>query len=392
MGSTGLGPTFIVGTSHTIAVAAMTPLIPLYAAAAGASAAAVGIIVGSSAALPLLLGVWAGAGTDTLGPRRMVQIAALIHAGSAAMIAAAHSLPLIAAGAALAGLATNMMVIACQTSVGHLSPPSDRDRHYGVFAFWMSLGQLLGPLIGGFLADSYSLRVAFYACAAIATTPLLFALRLARPPRRSTGHTPHGLLRARDVYRSAWALTQRPDLRFILWISFLIIVGWSIKTSFLPLYLQSAGLPKSQIGLIYSFMGVGAMIIRPLLGWLAGRFGRRRVLLGAVMLGTVTVGGIPLLTRFWPLAVVAGASGIAWGVTQPLTMSLMAGAVDLRERGLALSLRISSNRLGEVVSPIVFGVLVMWTGISGAFLAAAAALVGSIAVIGRPGRRGTFQR
>ncbi|OFX28384.1 MAG: hypothetical protein A2Z07_12645 [Armatimonadetes bacterium RBG_16_67_12] len=47
---------------------------------------------------------------------------------------------------------------------------------------------------------------------------------------------------------------------------------------------------------------------------------------------------------------------------------LLAGSIELHERGLALSLRITSNRLGEVVSPIVLGALVTWTGIGGAFL------------------------
>lgn len=373
-----------------VAATAMTPLIPLYASAVGASAAQVGLVVASSAALPLLLGVWAGAGTDTLGPRRMAQIGALIHAAGAAIIGMAPGLPLIVAGAALAGLANNMMVIACQTSVGHLSPAAARDRNYGVFAFWMSLGQLFGPLGAGFLADAYSLRVAFLACAAAALSPLVFASWLARPSSHTSSGNAQNLLRAHEVYRAAWGLARRAHLRFILWISFLIVFGWSIKTSFLPLYLQAVGLPKSQIGLIFSFMGAGSMVIRPLLGWLAARFGRRTVLLGAVALGATAIGCIPLLEHFGPLAAVALAGGIAWGITQPLTMSLMAGAVELRERGLALSLRISSNRLGEVVSPIVFGVLVTWTGIGGAFVTAAAALAVSLAVIGRPTKQASF--
>ena len=309
--SRGLWPTFAVGTGHMIAATAMTPLIPLYAVARGASPTLVGVVAASSALLPLISGVWVGASTDVLGIRRMVQIAAIIHGASALLIGAASTIPLIIAGAAIAGLANNMMVIAAQTSVGHLSHARYRDRNYGLFAFWMSVGQMLGPLTSGFLAESYTIRVAFYGCAVIATSPLLFAFRIARPQRRPAPGEPGRLVRANDVYRSAWGLLKRRDLRFILWIAFLIIFAWSIKSSFLPLYLQSVGMPKAEIGLIFSFMGGGAMIVRPFIGTLAGRFGRRGVLLGAVMLGAAAIGTIPLLRQFWPLATVAVAGGIA---------------------------------------------------------------------------------
>jgi MFS family permease len=385
-----LWPTYTIAAAHGTASAAMTPLVPLWASANGASPAMVGVVAGASAVLPLILGVWAGASTDVLGVRRMVQVAAVVHALSAVLIGAASSVSLIILGAAIAGMAVNIMVIAAQTSVAHLGRPAQRDRNYGLFAFWMSVGQLLGPLASGFIADAFSIPIAFFACALLAGSPFLWAFRIVRPAGQPEPDEPLRLLRAYDAYRAAWALTRRRDLRFILIIAFLIIFGWSIKASFLPLYLQSVGMPKAQIGLIFSLMGVGSMLVRPFLGALADRFGRSPVLLGAVLLGASVIAAIPLLRDFLPLAAVAVAGGLAWGITQPLTISLMAGSVTLRERGLALSLRITSNRLGEVASPLLFGVLVTWTSIGGAFLLAAGVLAVSVIVIGRSARSGAF--
>jgi MFS family permease len=379
----GLLPTYLAGAGHMIAGSAMTPLLPLYAVMLGASPAVIGVVAASSAVLPFLLGIWAGAGTDVLGARRMIQIGAGLHTASALVVASAPAIPLVVLGAATAGLATNVMVIAGQTSVAHQSAPEDWDKNYGVYAFWYSAGQVLGPLAGGFLADSYSIRAAFYACAAVAALPLLFASWIPRQATRAASNGAASVIWAREVHRSVWQLMKRRDLRFILSIAFLIIFAWSIKSSFLPLYLQAVGLPKAEIGLIYSCLGVGAMIIRPLIGALIGRFGRRRVLLSAVVLGAVAIGAIPFLRQFLPLAIVVLAGGVAWGITQPVTMSMMAGSVDVRERGLALSLRVTSNRLGEVVSPVVFGLLVTLTGLAGAFAVAALALGVGVVVIAR---------
>lgn len=373
-----------------MATTAVIPLIPLLATARGASPALVGAVAASTAVLPLLLGVWAGVGSDVFGARRMVQTGILLYAAGAVSIATAPTVSLIMAGAALWGLANNIVFIACQTSVAQASTPEHRDRNYGAFAFWQSVGQLLGPLGGGFLAERYSLPAAFYASAALGISAFLFASRISIAGSVSANDVSGRFFQAHAVYRAAWGLTRRGEVRFILWIAFLIIFAWSIKSSFFPLYLQAVGLPKSEIGLIFSCMGGGSMAIRPLLGALTDRFGRRPVLLGAAGLGMVAIGVVPLLREFWPLALAATAAGVAWGITQPLTMSLMAGNVQPHERGLALSLRISGNRLAEVVSPIAFGTLVTLTGLGGAFAVAAVALMVCLAVVGRDARSEVF--
>jgi len=373
-----LWPTFLVGTSHMVVAGAITPLIPLYVAARGGSPAMVGIVAASAAVLPLALGVWTGAGADALGPRRMSVAGALGLAASTTLIAAAPTLGILIVGTAIAGLANNVLILASQTSVAQVSRARDRDQNFGFFAFSVSIGQVLGPLVGGILADAFSIRSALYLCAASGLLPCLFALGL--PRGRSRRDPDEGVLRA---YRAAWSLARRPDLRFVLWIAFVIIFAWSIKSSFYPLYLQSVGLSKSSIGLVFSCLGAGSLVVRPLVGAAASRFGRKRVLLRAVMVATVAIGVIPFLTRFAPLAVAALITGMAWGFTQPLTMSLVAGSVGRSERGLALSVRMTSNRLAEVTSPILFATLVAVAGLRSAFFLSAVALAAGVWIIGR---------
>ncbi len=379
-----LWPVFLVGTSHMVVAAAMTPLIPLYAAARGASPTMVGVIASSAAVLPLLLAIWTGVGADIIGARRMAVAGGLVFAASVALIAGAPTLGLFVVGTAVAGLANNALILASQTSVAQISRSQHRDRNFGFFAFWISTGQLAGPLVGGFLADAFSIQRALYICAVFALAPSVFSLWL--PGKRSGApapeHAPRGL-GASGAYRAAWRLTKRPDLRFVLSIAFVIIFAWSVKSSFYPLYLQSVGLSKSAIGLIFSFLGAGSMVVRPLVGAAAARFGRKRVLLGAVLMATAAIASVPLLQSFWPLAVAAAATGMAFGFTQPLTMSLAAGTVQSFERGLALSLRMTSNRLAETCSPIIFGALVAWAGLGSAFFLSAAALAVGTWLIGR---------
>lgn len=375
-----LWPVFLVGTSHMVAAAAMTPLIPLLAVSRGASPAMVGVVAASGAVLPLFLGVWTGASADVVGARRLALGGGLLLSASVTLIAASSALWVLVVGAAVAGFANNVLILASQTSVAQASRTQHRDRNFGYFAFWLSVGQLVAPYLGGSVADAYSIRTALFGCAALTLVPASLALLL--PGARARARRDSGL-RLRGAYRAAWTLARRRDLRFLLSISFVIIFAWSIKSSFYPLYLQSVGLSKASIGLIFSLLGGGSMVVRPLVGAAAARFGRRRILLGAVLLANVAIGAIPFLRHFWPLAMAAIVTGMAWGFTQPLTMSLTAGRVDSHERGLALSLRMTSNRLAEVSSPMVFATLVSLAGLGSAFFMSAAALAAGLLVISR---------
>jgi MFS family permease len=376
-----LWPTFLVGTTHMVVAGAITPLIPLYVVARGGSPATVGAVAASAAVLPLALGIWTGAGADALGPRRLSAAGALGLAAATALIASAPGVGVIILGAAIAGLANNVLILSSQTSVAQVSRARDHDHNFGLFAFSVSIGQVLGPLVGGVLADALSTRAALYLCAAAALVPALLSLGL--PTARPRPERDEQTLRAERAYRAAWSLARRPDLRFILWVAFIIIFAWSIKSSFYPLYLQSVGLSKSSIGLVFACLGAGSLVVRPLVGLAAARFGRRRVLLRAVMVATVAIGLIPFMTRIAPLALAAVVTGMAWGFTQPLTMSLMASGVARGERGLALSLRMTSNRLAEVISPILFATLVAAAGLRSAFFFSAAALAVGVWIIGR---------
>jgi MFS family permease len=367
-----LGPIFLVGTGQTLAGGAMTPLIPLFAASLGGTPASVGVVAASAAVLPLMLGIWMGAAVDRFGPRITSIGGALGLSTAALLLGSARSVAWLIAGNAIVGLANMMLIVSIQTSVAQLSSPNDRDRNFGYFAFWVSIGHLIGPLLGGFLADQYSIRTAFFAAVGLSMLP--GALAFTMPTSlRPMDERENGISRAwsSGAYRSAWQLTRRRDLQFLLIVGFGILFSWSIKTSFYPLYLESVGLSKSSIGLIFSLFGAAQMVVRPAIGLTTRRFGRERPLIGMMSLAAVAMMATPFLHSLGTLAIAAAMTGLALGFTQPVTMSMMAGNVDAHLRGLALGLRMTVNRLAELVSPILFGALVGLSGLGSAFFLSA---------------------
>jgi MFS family permease len=85
----------------------------------------------------------------------------------------------------------------------------------------------------------------------------------------------------------------------------------------------------------------------------------------------------------WALAVLVVLLGLGLGVGQPLTMSWLAETAPAGLRGRAMSLRLTGNRLGQVVIPSAVGVVAAGVGAAGVLWATAAAL----ALVGAAARR-----
>ena len=99
---------------------------------------------------------------------------------------------------------------------------------------------------------------------------------------------------------------------------------------------------------------------------------------------TMAVAGVPVPA--WLLAVLVVLLGLGLGVGQPLTMSWLAEMAPAGLRGRAMSLRLTGNRLGQVVIPSAVGAVAAGVGAAGVLGATAAAL--AVATRGaRPGGR-----
>ena len=92
------------------------------------------------------------------------------------------------------------------------------------------------------------------------------------------------------------------------------------------------------------------------------------------------------------LYLLVGVIGLGLGAGQPLTMSWLAEATPPGLRGRAMSLRLTGNRLGQVLVPSVAGLLAAGAGAAGVLWLTAAALAGvgvasrGLATRGRPPR------
>jgi MFS family permease len=329
-----------------------------------------GALGASFAVVPLLLAVPSGQATDRFGERRVML------AGSVLMALSGLVLATVGGGAAGLFLGTVVLgtghlfcVVGQQAAVANSAPPGRFDSAFGYYTFAASLGQAIGPgliiVVGGKQAIPDT-GLIFLVAAAIGVLLIAAAIGLRMPARPAPSS-------AAEV-GGMGTLLRLPGLVRALLISCIVLAAVDITLVYLPALGADRGLAAGFIGALLTLRAITSMTSRLFLGRLVGLLGRRKLMIVTVGLSAASMAalGFPLP----PAAMVAIVAllGLGLGVGQPLTMAWLATAAPAGLRGRAMSLRLTGNRLGQVLIPSAVGAVAAGIGAAGVLWATAVAL------------------
>jgi MFS family permease len=345
-------------------------LVSLSALSAGATPFDVGILAALFAAFPLVLAVYAGKISDRVGVKRPI-------VGGAFMMALGILVPLAVPGlaglmlcATLIGLGHIFFHVSIHNLIGAFGGGEARTRNFATFSLGASVSAFLGPSATGFSIDGLGFAPTHILLAAISILPAAIVLVYPRfiPPLQHHAKA--------EESGGSLALLANPGLRRTLIMSGVTLTGIELFTFYFPVYGRSINLSASTIGLVMASYAVAAFIVRMGVHRAAQRIGEIGVLTASLFVAGATYMLVPLVTAAPLLAVVAFLLGLGLGCAQPLTILLTYNHAPAGRSGEALGMRLTVNKLTQIVVPIVFGGLgsafgllpVFWA--NGAFLLA----------------------
>jgi MFS family permease len=348
----------------------LRPTISYRALELDVSAAWLGALSASFALVPLVLAVPSGQAVDRYGERQvMLAGAGVVAASGLSFVFLGDSIQGLVLGSVLLGTGHLFLVVGQQATVANTVGPGRYDTAFGYYTFAASLGQALGPgliiLIGGdrLIPDTgrIFLAVTVLAVALLVCTLLLPTLRHAAAAGRATSGRVVDLLRI-------------PGLARALLTSCVVLAAVDITLIYLPALGEERGLKSGVIGLLLTVRAAASMATRLFLGRLSKLIGRRRLLVGSVVASAVSIAAVAIPMPVWALAIAVVALGVGLGVGQPLTMSWLAEVAPPGSRGRAMSLRLTGNRLGQVLVPSAVGLVAGGLGVAGVLWVTAAGL------------------
>lgn len=353
------------------------PLISLYGTELGADTFQIGLLTATYAFFPLVLAIPLGRLADRIGDRIPVVAGTLGITAGIGLPFVWDTLPSLYLSQAIVGVTQILMNISLQNIIGNAATKDNRDHYFSMFSMAVSIGGVLGPVAGGYMAERASFPFAFLVAACVGLMPIAISFFLPATVRgRGTGGAASG---------STLALLKMPVLRKALFSSALVLYSRDVFVAYFPLLGQQYGLSASQTGWIITAQGIAMMAIRLFLYRLTRTAGRNEVLLVSILTAGLSFLLVPLTESTVLLALIAAVMGAGLGCGQPLSMTTTYNASPRERTGEVLGLRLATNRLSQMIGPLFFGLLGSWAGLVSVFYVSGIFLVGG-AWAARPSR------
>lgn len=379
-----VGVQFVISSAFSI----IPPVIPLLVSSLGVHTQEdvriwSGVLIGVTPLSAALASPLWGRLTGRIDPRRILITACVAAAVcTAAMCLAAHPWQMLALRFAMGFFGGH--IVAGMAIVSNATPVERLGRALGWMATAQLAGGLLGPLVGGSIADTLgSLRAPFlvtgtaalFICAMVGWVPPQSPERRAARAGSATRITPPGAQSA-----------------LVSWVVVVLLAQCAIMCPLAIVSLHVRELVGDRpdlvtlAGLAFSVVGLSGLIAAPLIGRVSDAMGARRILL-------IIVPAAALLT-----APQAFAPSYGWFVAERFLAGLfLAGIIPVvnaalgrqlpdAERGRAYGFTSGATFLGASLGPMSGGWIGARFGLSSVFLFAAAILCLLVIWLARPMR------
>lgn len=357
----------------TMAFSMLSPIMPLFlpmlgVQSAGSVAIWAGILAGTSSFVAAFASPLWGRLADKRGRKLMLLRSSLAIGVFAALMGAATNVWQMFAARALMGIFAGFSSSAIALVASQV--PEER---LGFALGWLSTGQLVGslvgPLLGGTLADlTGSYRIPFYCTSVI----ILLSLGLVW----FTVHeqfTPASEERAkRSTFASLIAVARSPGLLALFFVLLMAQFGVRTVQPVVTLFVKELVGMRPDLatlsGVAFSITGVANVIAAPFLGNKSDVIGYRRVLLIGLLGAAVTTLPQAFTHSYWAFTVQRFAVGLFVGGILPTANALVGRLVPRAERGTVYGVTASAMFLGNSLGPLSGGAIAAAFGLRWVFL------------------------
>lgn len=340
-----------------VGVGIVIPLLPRYVATMGATGIWIGAIFSAFALSRVLFLPVFGTLSDSHGRRRLILIGLSAYSILSVLYLLAGTVLEITALRFFHGIASAMVLPIAIAYINDIAPVGGEGKFIGSFVSSIYLGMSLGPLIGGIIADIFTMNAVFLAMALFSLVALLTSILYLPdippgPVVKSSLRTVifHKSLRGPILYQLMYALANG---------SFMV---------FLPiLAIRNNGIPAAQIGMIILVSVLSTPAFQHFFSRFADQFVRYHLIaIGVGMIG-LSLLLVPVFHGFVPYLVAALIMGIGRGLSLPAMFALVTVAGREVGQGSASGMVNMSLAVGLIISPLLSGAVMDLSGISSVF-------------------------
>lgn len=160
----------------------------------------------------------------------------------------------------------------------------------------------------------------------------------------------------------AAGIRANPTLAAVTAEGFVTRLGFSMVGFALPLFALSLGMGVAEVGLLYALRTITTVMIKPVMGWAADRFGQKRTLVAAVALRCLVGFLFVFASLPWHLYAIRVLHGMMTAARDPSASALIAVHGSKRSMASAFAWYSTARDLGRSLGYAAAGLLIQFTG------------------------------
>ncbi|UAC48973.1 MFS transporter [Bacillus aquiflavi] len=345
-----------------VGIGLVIPILPFYVEKFNANAQIMGLLVAMFAFMQFIFAPIWGRYSDKIGRKPLIVLGLFGFAVAEFIFAFATGLWMLFLSRALAGIFGSALMPTAMAYVSDVTAEEKRGQGMGLLGAAMSLGIVIGPGIGGWLAEfDLSYPFIFAGIAATLAGVLSITILPESYPKeaRQANKLEHDEEKIGQI--TLMKTTLLSPVGFLLFLVFIMSFGLANFQAIFGYYsMERYSFGPQQVGLIILLTGViGTMIQGGVVGKLISSFGEERVVKGSLLLSAI---GFVLMTLAPSLPWVLMTTSIFFignSILRPAVNTFISKLAG-RRQGMVMGLNNSFLSLGNVAGPIIAGTLFEW--------------------------------
>ncbi|SHH02722.1 MFS transporter, DHA1 family, tetracycline resistance protein [Cognatiyoonia sediminum] len=320
---------------------------------AGIADAAVwgGILATIFAAMQFIFGPTLGSLSDRFGRRPVLLISLAVMAFDYILMAIAGSITFLIVARIIGGITAATQSTAA-AYMADISEPDQKAANFGLIGAAFGVGFVLGPLMGGVLAE-YGTRAPFYAAAALAAANFLFGYFVLPETVTDKIRRPFKWRRANPM-GAFKHINKLPGLGRLMLITFIYTIAFFVYPGVWA-YFGAAqfGWGPGMIGLSLGVFGVGIAIVqgvlmRPILRVL----GERNAVIVGLSIDVVAFVALGFIQNGWVALALTPLTALG-SIAGPALQGIMSRRADDNQQGELQGALASINAVATIAAPLV---------------------------------------
>ena len=370
-------PTFLLAIGQGVLI----PVLPIFAKdELFATDVMIGLAVGAKYIGTLMFDVPAGILVSRFGMWRTMLVGILLFAAAAVAAANSPNFTILFLARFAAGASFAFWMISRHAFIAGAVPTRHRGKALSLYGGTSRIAAIIGPILGGVLAEYVDIKAPFYAQAAIAfLTGMLVIYTMTR-----TGGDVVNPQGRRNVLASVGTtmVAHRRDFMTAGLVAVILQFVRAAREFLIPVWGDEMGLKTDQIGYVASASYAVDSTMFPIVGWTMDRFGRKYVGVPALAVMGIGLSLLPFADGMTMLMIAGIVTGLGNGLSSGFVLTLGSDLAPLNDPGEFLGVwRFISDVGGAVGPPLIGGIAQIMALATATWFTGGVAGVGAIALM-----------